>query len=303
MAYKKYDKERQFRDLNTGEVFTAGKITGASFQHWKRQGGQKFEEFKQLRKEKSIFARPKSGLFVNPKTKTPSKFEKLPRTGGSSSSRKVATKVKSANNNVSKNKNQNNMLGNIEMGPAEGQEFKLTIAGGVAIKTSKGTYVSYSSEEDDITDVTGFTMDFDGAFYKMPTVEVEEGDLINHEGNYGYVVAIKKKKITFLDVESGEEKTVKPVKSPFGIKFYTKVVSIFDMGGGSEGGNGLFGDINPMMLMMMNNNGSGGTSSPFGGDMMQMVMMSNLMGGDGSSNPFASLMGGKKKKGKSKSED
>ena len=307
MAYKTYDENRCFRDLNTGEVFTAKKITGASFQYWKKQGGSSFEKFKSYRKEKSIFSGAKSKLFVNPQTKAPTKFERLEK--GYCASNSVVSKSQSSNNrgnSSTQNKNQSNMLGNIEMGPANGSEFKLTIAGGVAIRTSKGKYVSYSTEEDEITDVTGFTVDFDGAFYKMPTVEVEEGDLICHEGRYGYVSEVKKKKLTFLDVETGEVKTVKPVNSPFGLKFYTKVVSIFDMGG-TSGNSGLFGDINPMMLMMMGGNNSGGGASPFGGDMMQMMLMSQMFGGGSGSNPFGGLFGaGKKKaskKGKTSSED
>jgi hypothetical protein len=157
-----------------------------------------------------------------------------------------------------------------------------------------GGFSSYDKEAGTLTDVTGFTMDFDGAFYNMPAVEVEKGDLISTKNGLGYVQKSNEKSVKVMLLD-GEVKEIVSTKSPFGFNFYTKIVSIFDMGGNGEG-SGLFGEMDPMMMMMMGQGGTGsGNGSPFGGDMMNMMMMSQMMGGSGE-NPFASMFGGKKGK-------
>ena len=283
MAFKKYDKEQSYRDTRTGEIFTGKKITDNSFSRWKRDGrtgrGSDWSEFQNYNSIEDYENEYDMG-FINPNSENLATFVKTD---------KVAPVAKSSKSN-SKNNTMKNL--NLEMGPASGQEFKLSFIGQVAIKTDEG-FVAFDSEKEELTDVTGFTMDFEGAFYKMPTAKVEVGDLISQGGQYGYVTEVKKKKLSVLFVNTGEVKTIVPTKSPFGMNFYTKIVSMFDMvnGEGSKS-NGLFGDMNPMMMMMMSGNGS----SPFGGDMMNMMMMSQMMGGEGFGGMFGEMFGGKKKK-------
>lgn len=286
MSYKVYDKSQNYRDTRTGEVFSAQRITNASYTYHKNRGKDARKAWADFRKVYSIEDGSYNGMFVNPNSKTISSFErtnehrKQTQTTKSTSMRKM----------------------NLNMGPVSGDSFKLTIMGGVAVAVDGG-YSSYDKENGELTDVTGFTMDFDGAFYNMPAVEVEEGDLIQTKHGYGYVIKQKENSVKVMLLD-GEVKEIVSTKSPFGFEFYTKVVSIFDMAGGSNG-SGMFGDMNPMMLMMMsgsgNGNGSGsGNGSPFGGDMMSMMMMSQMMGGE--SGGLGSLFGGKKKgKGKDKS--
>lgn len=285
MAFKKYDKSRNFQDVNTGEVFTSKRITDASYTHWKRKGEK--DRWTRFRKTNSI--EDGGSMFINPNTKTVGNF--VPANGHTAVSPRINTSKTTSKTNTMRKMNLN-------MGPVSGNLFKLTIMGGVAVAIDGG-YSSYDKETGELTDVTGFTMDFDGAFYNMPAIEVEEGDLISTKHGYGYVIKQKEGSVKVMLLD-GEVKEIVSTRSPFGFEFYTKVVSIFDMAGGSNGG-GMFGDMNPMMLMMMSGNGNGagsGSGSPFGGDMMSMMMMSQMMGGE--SGGLGSLFGGKKGKGKGK---
>jgi len=286
MAFKKYNENTNYRDVNTGEVFTGKKITDASYSFWK--SNRKNDEWKSFRRSNSIEGYRNGYVgFINPNTKTLSTFE---RTGTTTDTMAQKSKT-SINSNKSKTMKQLN----IDMGPVAGNNFKLTVMGTVAVAVNGG-FSSYDTKTGELTDVTGFTLDMDGMFYNMPSSNVEEGDLVKVKGGYGYVQEVKKNKVRVLLLD-GEEKTLVSTKSPFGFNFYTKVVSIMDMGNGK--GTGLFGDMNPMMLMMMSNK-DGGTGNPFGGDMMSMMMMSQMMGGDGLTGLFGN--GKKTKKSKSKKD-
>lgn len=274
---KSYNKEKIYRDVNTGECFTAKQITDASYRFHKRWGS--LDYWKNGRKSFSI-EYPGDLTFVNPSTNTVSKFS---TEGGASI--KSTTTPQTFNSN--KNSNSNSMKQfNLEMGPVNDDSFKLTIMGSIAVKTKDG-YSSYDVEAKTLTDVTGFTLDFNGAFYKMPATSLEKGDLISTEFGYGYVKKAKgdSDSVKIMLLNGGEVKEIVPTVSPFGFSFYTKIVSIFDMGNGGEGTANLFGsEINPMMLMMMSGNGNG-----FGGgnnDMMNMLVMSQLFSGGGANGLF-----------------
>lgn len=290
MAFKSYNKEQSYRDINTGEVFTGKKITDASFSFWKREGFE--DDWKSFRRGNSVESYSKSSgiYFINPNSKEESFLEKV-----SGSSTKSTTQSRVATNSKTTNKSKTMRNLNIEMGPVKGNNFKLTVMGTVAVAIGDG-YSSYDTKTGELTDVTGFTLDMDGMFYNMPAVDVAEGDLVKVKGGYGYVQEVKKNKVIVMLLD-GEEKTLVSTKSPFGFKFYTKVVSIMDMGGNGESGEGLFGEMNPMMLMMMS--GKDGGSSPFGGgDMMSMMMMSQMMGGNSGGGLAGLFGGGKSKKSK-----
>lgn len=286
MAFKTYNKERRFKDTATGEVFTAKRITDSSFSYWKGRGLK--SEFQVFRRDNSIENYDNNNElgynpFVNPNTKS---FARFVETGEN---------VTKTNTNTNTNSGMKNL--NIEMGPVKGDQFKLTVMGTVAVKVDGG-YSSFDPETGELTDVTGFTLDMDGMFYNMPSAEVSVGDLLRVKGGYAYVQEVKKNKVVAMLLD-GEVKTLVSTKSPFGFNFYTKVVSIMDMGGSN---GGLFGgEMNPMMLMMMSGNQSGsGSTNPFGGgDMMTMMMMSQMMGGEG----MGGLFGGKKSKKKSDKSD
>jgi hypothetical protein len=284
MAYVKFDKARRYRDNSTGEVFTAERITNASYSKYK--GTSKASNWKTFRKGNSV-ENYTNGIvgFINPNTKQLATFVATDAT--------ITPKSTSTNN--SKTEKGMKKL-NLEMGPVKGADFKLTFMGTIAVKTANG-YRSYNPESGELTDVDGFTMDFDGMFYKMPAAELEEGDLISTDHGYGYVLATKTNKVEIM-LMNGDVKKIVSTTSPFGFSFYTKIVSISDMADGSDGDSGMFGGMDPMMLMMMGGGNSGNGSSPFGGDMIQTLMMSKMLGGKGGfGNLFGKRKGKKNKKG------
>jgi len=279
MSYKAFNETQNYRDDRTGEVFSAKRITNASYTYHYTRSKDSRKAWAKFRKENSI-EDGSQGMFINPNSKTISYFSRT-------NEQPIQTQTKTSMRPM-----------NLEMGPVKGTDLKLTVMGTVAVAINGG-FSSYDQEAGTLTDVTGFTMDFDGAFYNMPAVEVEQGDLIRTKHGLGYVKKSNEKSVKVMLLD-GEVKEIVSTKSPFGFNFYTKIVSIFDMGGGE--GSGLFGEMNPMMLMMMSQNGDGGTSNgnPFGGDMMSMMMMSQMFGGGNGENPLASMFGGKSK-GKDKS--
>lgn len=295
MALKKFKEDGRVKDLNTGEVFSARSATNRSFMYWKKMGRKK--EWQNFRKQYSIETAGSSTIngigFINPRTKNPANFivthEPISTVKTTSKTATgVATKTESGMKKM-----------NIEFGPANNQDFKMTIMGTVAVRVADG-FTSYDPESKTLQDVSGFTMDMGDMFYKVPTPEVKEGDLLKVKNNYGYVTEVTDNGVKVIMIDEEVEKTVISKKSPFGFNFYTKVVSIFDMNGEEE--SGLFGDMNPMMLMMMSNNNGGNTNGGgmFGGDMMSNMMMMSMMGKG--ENPFGNLFGGKKKKSKKDSE-
>ncbi|CAG7581596.1 MAG: gp39 [uncultured marine phage] len=275
MQYVTYDQTKSYRDENTGEVFSAKRITNASYSHWKKNGVSK--TWGKFRKGNSIEDYRNAGGvgFINPNTKRLGNFVQTNEA------------VPTANQSKTNSKTNGMKIKNIEMGPVKGSQFKMSLMGGIAVAVDGG-YTSYNPETGELTDVTGFTMDMDGMFYTMPAQKAAVGDLVSSKHGYGYVIKSGKNKTTLLLLD-GTEVKITSTKSPFGFNFVTKVVSVMDMGG-AEGG--IFGDMNPMMLMMMNQNG--GSGNMFGGDnLMNMFMMSQMTGGS-----FGDFFGGKGKKGK-----
>ena len=55
-------------------------------------------------------------------------------------------------------------------------------------------------------------MDFDGAFYNMPAVEVEKGDLISTKNGLGYVQKSNEKSVKVMLLD-GEVKEIVSTKS------------------------------------------------------------------------------------------
>lgn len=282
MANKSYNKDKQVK-LNNGKNYTLKRVNDAAYTFHKKNG--RLDAWQNFRKTGSV-----EDLLNDRDLARKVKNEQgiwLVQPGNYSNGNEVFLASKA----VSKTSKTSSMKQlNIQMGPVRGADFKLTLFGSVAVKTSNG-YVAYNTEEEELTSVDGFTMDFEGAFYRMPSTTVAAGDLIDSDGKVAYVIEVKSKSIKVLDLETSEVKTIKPVKSPFGINFYTKITSMMDLMGGNTGsglGDIFGGDTNPLMLMAMMNGGASG-GNMFGGDMMQMMMMSQMMGG---ANPFTS----KKKK-------
>jgi hypothetical protein len=132
--------------------------------------------------------------------------------------------------------------------------------------------------------------------YKMPIAmkDIAVGDMVIHNKVPMFVNEITPEgKIIVIDIYAGEEKIIMPTKNMFGFNFVTKVVSLLDMNGMAKPcadnpfGNMWMlmmledGDIDPMMLMMMN----GGKM-----DMSNPMMMYALMNKSGDSDILPLIM-------------
>lgn len=168
---------------------------------------------------------------------------------------------------------------------------------GLAIKGVDGRYVSWDNKNKSVMDVEVLSMPGSEFVYKIPVAikDVKVGDVVVHNRVPMYVTAVNAQTLTVVDIREATEKTIYPVKSPFGFNFVTKVVSLFDSVNGTASADAPFGnmlpfmlmgnnDMDPMMLMMMNQNGNTNLmSNPMmmyflmkdgkGSDMLPFVMM------------------------------
>ena len=161
---------------------------------------------------------------------------------------------------------------------------RLTANGNIAVKCGS-SYKTYNVEKETLTNVTNFCFNIgDEMFFVIPTTKAEVGDILLIGGKPKCVTKVDKKKLTVIDYESAEEKTIVPERHVFmgSTYFYGKIISMF--GNSFKKGKGL-GNIMKMMMMsqmMGGGNGNNGGNNPFG----QMMAYSLFFGGNKSANPF-----------------
>lgn len=95
---------------------------------------------------------------------------------------------------------------------------------GIAVRSSKGEYLTYNAATGATVDVTGFTFDFQ----KMPVAikDLRAGDMVLHRGKPMYVQSVEEDGIHCIDILNSEAKVVVPVTNMFGFDF----VAIFVIG-------------------------------------------------------------------------
>ena len=162
---------------------------------------------------------------------------------------------------------------------------------GLAIKGVDGRYVSWDNKNKSVMDVEVLSMPGSEFVYKMPVAikDVKIGDVVVHNRVPMYVTAVNAQTLTVVDIREATEKTIYPVKSPFGFNFVTKVVSLFDSVNGTASADAPFGnmlpfmlmgnkDMDPMMLMMMM--GQGSNTNMMSNPMMMYFLMKDGKGSD-----------------------
>ena len=163
---------------------------------------------------------------------------------------------------------------------------RLTMNGNIAVKCSGG-YKTYNVSKGTLTNVTNFCFNVgDEMFFVIPTTKAEVGDIILVGGKPKCVISVDKKKLTVIDYENSEEKTIVPERHVFmgSTYFYGKIVSMF--GDSFKKGKGL-GNIMKMMMFSQMMGGNNGSNNGMGG-IGQMMAMSMFMGG-GNNNPFEGM--------------
>lgn len=153
---------------------------------------------------------------------------------------------------------------------------------GIAIRSSKGEYLTYNAATGATVDVTGFTFDFQKMIYKMPAAikDLRAGDMVLHRGKPMYVQSVEEDGIHCIDILNSEAKVIVPVTNMFGFNFVTKVVSLMNFNAAQPSAENPFGNLMPFMMM------SSVMGDDSDNDFSKMMMMSMMMGG---SNPFTTM--------------
>lgn len=179
----------------------------------------------------------------------------------------------------------NGMFGKVENGMC-----RLSMSGGIAVKTSTG-YKSYNLKNNRLTNCDNFVFNIgDEMFFVIPTNKVEPGDIILVAKKPKCVVAVEKNMITVINYEDSVVENILPERHVFmgNTYFYGKIVSMF----GNDFKKGKGGMKKMMSYMMMSEfmkKGTGGTA-----DMSSMMpyMMMGMMNGDGFGGMFGDMFGG-----------
>lgn len=153
---------------------------------------------------------------------------------------------------------------------------------GIAVRTTKGEYLTYNAATGATVDVTSFTFDFQKMIYKMPAAikDLRAGDMVLHRSKPMYVQSIEEDGIHCIDILNSEAKVIVPVTSIFGFNYVTKVVSLMNVNAGAPSTENPFGNLMPFMMM------SSIMGDDSDNDFSKMMMMSMMMGG---SNPFTAM--------------
>lgn len=161
---------------------------------------------------------------------------------------------------------------------------RLTMSGGIAVKTSGG-YKSYNVKSGKLTNCSNFVFNIgDDFFFIIPTNKVDVGDIILVKGTPRCVIEVDKKTLKVMNYEDMTIDTIVPERHVFmgNTYFYGKIVSLM----GSAAGKGKGGMKQMMQFMMMNqmmggnNNLTGGAIGGGNNNMLPMMLMMN--GGTGS---------------------
>ena len=169
-----------------------------------------------------------------------------------------------------------NLFGSLGFGKIKGNRFKLSM-NGIAVAQNNGKYVVYNNENNEFVDVSNMLFDIKDALFLLPAVEVNVGDTVIHEQK-PYFIVDTGTEIKAVSYEDCTQTVLIPKSTMFGIKYFTKVFSMF-------GDNfATAGDIfsNPMMLMALME----GKNS----DLTQLMLFNSMSKGDLGSNPMALAM-------------
>lgn len=172
----------------------------------------------------------------------------------------------------------------LNFGKVEAGRIAISMNGDLAFRNKDG-YVTVTVGEDGTKkQVSVGDLKFDVDFYKVPTQELEVGDLVELDREFFYVDSKKDGSIQFINPVTGARTNKLERTNILNMYFYTKIVSLFDMANGGQKGVGL-GGLDPMTLMLLT--GKDGLGK--GGDLTEMLILSQLMGG-AQGNPMMMLL-------------
>lgn len=167
-------------------------------------------------------------------------------------------------------------------GPVKGGMCRLTMEGGIAVKTPNG-YKSYNAATGSFVNCDSFVFDIgDEMFFVIPTNSVQPGDIILAAGEPRYVLKAEDNMLTTINYKNGTVENLLPERHMFmgNTYFYGKVVSMFGNMTSLAGGDGAQNVMKYMMLSQMMK-GMGGSTDSITGGMNPVFMMMAMNGGMG----------------------
>lgn len=183
--------------------------------------------------------------------------------------------------NMNREENKMNNMFNGMFGGLEPGTCRLSMSGGIAVKTSNG-YKSYNAKSGRLTNCDSFVFNIgEEFFFVIPTNKAEIGDIILVSGKPKCVIKTEKNMLTVINYEDSTVENILPERHVFmgNTYFYGKIVSMFgsDMIKGKKGTNNIMKYM--MLSEMMKGNGIGNKESSSGMNaMLPLMMMSGNMG-------------------------
>lgn len=175
------------------------------------------------------------------------------------------------------------------------------MTGEMAIPGGDGKFFTFNSKSKEITDVTDMVIEMELPAYAMPVAPetIVAGDIVRHNGQFLFISSVTKAgKITGTKPDTAEEATIVPIKNAlFNQSFVAKVTTMNMFAGtpGAEGeaAKGPFGEMNPMLLMLMLKDKDGSSSNSM--DKLLPLMMMQQGGlatgaADGQMNPMMMML-------------
>lgn len=159
-------------------------------------------------------------------------------------------------------------------GKCTDNRFALSMNGIAVRQAGSDKFVVYDKENNEFVDSTNTLLDIKDALVILPTVELSVGDLVIHEGKPYYIIGTGRE-IKAVSYDDCTQTILIPKSTLFGIKYFTKVFSIFGDNFAATGE--IFN--NPMMLMSLIN----GDRT----DMSKLLMFNAMSKGDFANNPMA----------------
>lgn len=159
-------------------------------------------------------------------------------------------------------------------GKCTDNRFALSMNGIAVRQAGSDKFVVYDKENNEFVDSTNTLLDIKDALVILPTVELSVGDLVIHEGKPYYIIGTGRE-IKAVSYDDCTQTILIPKTTLFGIKYFTKVYSIFGDNFAATGE--IFN--NPMMLMSLIN----GDRT----DMSKLLMFNAMNKGDFANNPMA----------------
>ena len=167
----------------------------------------------------------------------------------------------------------NGMFGKVAPGMC-----RLSMSGGIAVKTSDGTYKSYNLKTKRLTNCSNFVFDIgEDFFFVIPTNKVEKGDIILVSGKPKCVIGVEDNQIRVINYEDSTIDTILPERHIFmgNTYFYGKIISMFgqDVFKGKKGTNKIMQYMMMSEMLKGNNSSNNGMSS-----MLPFMLMGNSSG-------------------------